>query len=268
VTRRPIRIGVHLAPQHVSFEVYRNWWLQSESLGVDVIFNWDHFFPLDGDPSGTHFEAWTTLAVLGSQLQRAHAGTLVTSIGYRNPALLSAMARTLDRIMGGRLILGVGAGWFERDYAEYGYEFGSVSSRLQDLEKGLEIINERWAKDNPPPVRGRVPILIGGAGEKTTLRIVARFADLWHTSGPIEWWFRKNAALDDWCAAIGRDPTEIERTVTVQLEEAGDRTRLDEYATAGATVFIYHMNGPRDTDPVRALLAWRDTRGASSSGRY
>jgi probable F420-dependent oxidoreductase len=257
---RPLRIGVHIPPQHASYAEYRESWLTAEAMGVDVILNWDHFFPLSGDPNGAHFEAWTTLAVLGAELHTAHVGTLVLSIGYRNPALLSAMARTLDHILGGRLILGVGAGWNERDYDEYGYAFGTVGSRLAELERGLEIIVERWKRDVPAPIHGRVPILIGGAGEKVTLRIVARFADMWHTSGPFDRWTRKSDVLDEWCGRLGRDPREIERTVTVSREEIAENGRLDSYVAGGATTVLYEMRDPHDFEAVSALLSWREQR--------
>jgi probable F420-dependent oxidoreductase len=160
------KVGVQLHPQHTSFDDYRRAWLAADELGVDMIFDWDHFFPLSGDPNGAHFEGWTALAAIAPQTRHAQVGTLVLSMGYRNPALLSNMAKTLDHATDGRLILGVGAGWARRDYDEYGYEFGSVGDRLRTLERGLAIIKERWQKDVPKPVRGAIPILVGGGGEK------------------------------------------------------------------------------------------------------
>jgi alkanesulfonate monooxygenase SsuD/methylene tetrahydromethanopterin reductase-like flavin-dependent oxidoreductase (luciferase family) len=106
-----IKIGVQLHPQHASFDDFRRAWRRLDELGVDSLWTWDHFFPLYGNPNGPHFEGWTCLAVLGPRVTRATVGCLVLSMGYRNPALLSQMAKTLDHATGGRLILGLGAGW-------------------------------------------------------------------------------------------------------------------------------------------------------------
>src|SRR4051812_30237096 len=189
----------------------RRAWREADELGADTIFCWDHFYPLYGEPEGKHFEALTTLASLAENTERAQIGALVICNSYRNPELLADAHRTIDHISGGRVILGIGAGWFQRDYDEYGYEFGDAPARLRALRRDLPRIRERLGKLNPPPV-GDLPILIGGSGEKVTLKLVAQHANLWHGFGDAETFAHKNEVLLRHCADAGRDPAEIERT--------------------------------------------------------
>jgi alkanesulfonate monooxygenase SsuD/methylene tetrahydromethanopterin reductase-like flavin-dependent oxidoreductase (luciferase family) len=140
---------------------------------------------------------------------------LVTCFTYRNPQLLADMARTIDHISEGRFVLGLGSGWFERDYTEYGYEFGTAVDRLKLLEAGLPVIKDRMKKLNPQPVNGNIPIMIGGGGEKRTLRLVAEHAQQYNYFGPPESYANKIKILDEWCAKVGRNPKEIERTVAI-----------------------------------------------------
>src|SRR6478609_9868553 len=208
MTDRPIRVGVQLQPQQGTLEKMRETWLRVEEMGADTVFNWDHFHPLYGDPDGPHFESWTVQAAMAESTSRIQIGCLVTCNSYRNANLQADMARTVDHISGGRFIFGIGAGWFERDYDEYGYEFGTAPDRLRELRAAMPRIVERLGKLNPPPVRGRLPILIGGSGPKVTLKLVARYADLWHSFGDAEAYKTKNEILLGHCADLGRDPSE------------------------------------------------------------
>lgn len=208
---RPLRVGVQLQPQHASYAELRTAVAAAEESGVDVIFTWDHFFPLTGDPEGRNFEAYTTLAAWAEQTERVEIGVLVTCNSYRNPDLLADMVRTIDQISGGRVILGIGAGWFERDYDAYGYEFGTAGGRIAALGAALPRITSRFASLKPPPSR-HVPVLVGGGGERKTLRLVAEHADIWHGFGTLEELTHKNEVLNTWCAEVGRDPREIERS--------------------------------------------------------
>jgi probable F420-dependent oxidoreductase len=257
---RPVRLALQITPQHADYPALRRAAVEAEEIGVDIVYNYDHFFPLSGDPDGKHFECWTMLASLAEVTHRVEIGPLVTANSYRNPNLLADMARTVDHISGGRLILGIGAGWFQRDYLEFGYQFGTAGSRLRHLGANLPIIQERLARGNPPPQR-RIPILVGGGGEKVTLRIVAQHADIWHGFGGPEQIRHKNAVLDEWCARVGRDPAAIERSCGVPGAQFAHPSYGEALVEAGATQFTFSSSGPRlDLAFLRDWVAWRDER--------
>ncbi|GIG27561.1 LLM class F420-dependent oxidoreductase [Cellulomonas marina] len=254
----PVRIGVQLHPQHAEYGQIRDAVLRAEDLGVDVIFNWDHFYPLYGDPDGKHFECWTMLGAWAEQTERVEIGALVTCNSYRNPDLLADMARTVDHVSGGRLILGIGAGWFEKDYDRFGYEFGTAGSRIADLAAAMPRITARLAAGNPAPTR-HIPVMIGGGGERKTLRVVAEHADIWHGFGDAETVARKSAILDEHGSAVGRETsTLVERSAGVQEppSESGDAL-----LAAGVTLFTVGTGGPDyDLSLVEQWVRWRDER--------
>jgi probable F420-dependent oxidoreductase len=268
------RIAVFLQPQHAEYNQIREAAIESEEIGADAIYNWDHFYPLykeDGTQwnegerrEGKHFECWTMLSSWGEVTNRVDIGPLVTCNSYRNPELLADMARTVDHISNGRAILGIGSGWFEQDYEEYGYEFGTPISRLHALERSLERIVKRMKELNPQPKR-KIPILIGGGGEKVTLRITAQYADIWHgfatktedRSG-IETVAHKNSVLDNWCKELGRDPKEIKRSIGIDIKRID---LADELLEAGATEVTLAVNGPGyDLTDDKEWIAWRDSK--------
>jgi probable F420-dependent oxidoreductase len=256
-----LKVGVQLHPQHTSLDELRHAWCAADELGVDSIWIWDHFFPLygagepylwppRGEPAGRHYEAWSLLAAMAVETKNARIGVLISNVNFRNPDLLADMARTVDQLSGGRVNLGLGAGNIERDFREYGYAFASGRDRLTALEEGIGRVKRRLARLEPPPA-GPLPVLIGGSGPKVTLRLVAEYADMWNSFGPPADYAVQNAALDEWCARLGRDPGEIERTVLLDVpEEAQD---LAGFVEAGAQHVILGCAHPFDLGPVREL---------------
>jgi len=252
---RPFKVGVTIHPQQCTIEELRAAWRRADELGVDSIWFWDHFFPLYGNPNGNHFECWSLLAAAAVDTRAPQIGPMVTCIGYRNPDLLASIAATVDQLSGGRLVLGLGAGWFQRDYDQYGYVFGEARDRVRTLREALPRIKTRIGRLRPGPA-GPMPILIAGGGEKVMLRLVAEHAQMWNTLGSLDQFIRKSAVLDEWCARLGRDGREIERTANVGNLSAGE---IEEWRKAGLQHFVLRIAHPFNTRDLERVLKLRDS---------
>jgi probable F420-dependent oxidoreductase len=267
---RGIRIAAQIPPGGTdSYATWRDAVLRAEDAGADVILGYDHFVvpavtgrdangrPIldESGPPLPNFESWAALASWAEITDRAEIGLLVGGAGFRNPDLLADMARTVDHISGGRLILGLGAGWYEPDYTEFGYEFGTASTRQAVFIDTLGRIENRLTKLVPPPVR-KIPILIGGGGERKTIPAVARYADIWHVGVDVETFLRKNDILIEGAERIGRDPADIQRAVSWTQADAADRL-----AGAGVTMFTVSAQAASNYDlrELKEALAWRDS---------
>lgn len=219
-----------------------------ERTGWDGVWYADHFMPNAADTSTPWPEAWITLAALGARVPRVRIGTLVAGNTYRHPAVLAKMAATLDHITEGRVVLGLGSGWQENEHRQYGIPFYTVAERLQRLDEACQVIKKLFtereasfdgrfyqldrASLEPKPVQQPLPLLIGGGGERVTLRITARYADEWNVWGTPEILEQKMAVLDGHCRDIGRDPAQIKRTAVALLFMSDDAGYLDRMRSA------------------------------------
>lgn len=221
-----LHFGVALPQLKRSWEETRTVAAELEALGFDALWLNDHLLGVPM-PNVPILEAWTTLAAVGAITRRVELGTLVSPVGFRNPALYAKMVATLDHITGGRVIAGVGAGWFEMEYRGYGFPFPPIGERLAQLDEAIEVMKGVWTEPGftyrgryfttdgvlcyPGPQRApHPPILIGGSGERVLLRLVAKHADIWNNlavnCGELE---KKVAALRDHCRSLGREPDEV-----------------------------------------------------------
>ncbi len=224
-----LKLGILAWPQYTDWPSLERVGQRVDELGFDSLWTWDHLYPIAGDPRGPIFEGWMTLAAWAPQTRRATLGLMVGANTFRNPALVAKMATTLDHISGGRAVLGIGGAWFEAEHRAYGIEFGSSpGERLRWLDEaamimrgmlreehpsGREFYAASEVRNEPAPIQERLPLLIGGGGERRTLATVARYADAWNVGGSLEHVRHKDQVLRRWCAEVGRDPDEIERTL-------------------------------------------------------
>jgi probable F420-dependent oxidoreductase len=265
-----IKIGVQIVPQFGDMGPMRDKWLECEDLGADVLYTCDHFFPMEfnkdvasgtvhaNQPDNKNFEATTIQAAMAATTTRAEIGCIVHANSYRNPNLMADIARTIDHISGGRFILGIGSGYQQRDYEEYGYDYGTTASRLRDLQRDIPIMKSRLEKLNPPPIR-KIPMMIASMGEKIGMRIVAEHADMWHVYGPKDQVIHKTNVLKNICDEMGRDFGEIELTTFFMPHLLGDSEGDPEtFLKLGIRHLIYITQGPEwDLKGLHDLLAWR-----------
>jgi F420-dependent oxidoreductase-like protein len=241
-----VSLGVHVGQQAVPMAELRSLWRRLDDAGVDWISVWDHLY--EAPPAGgtvDHFEALSTLGALAADTSRARIGCLVFCVLYRNPGLLAKAATTLDHISGGRFELGLGAGWHEPEAEAFGYDFPPVGQRLDQLEEALPLIRSLLTQDRtthdgehfrtvdasclPAPVQARLPIWIGGTGEKRTLRLAAQHADGWNAAYVGADRYRElNAVADRWCESEGRDPQTLRRSVNLIFALTSEGTDVVE----------------------------------------
>ena len=225
-----MKLGALVWPQYTDWASLVETGAAVDRAGFDTLWTWDHLYPIVGDPDGPMFEGYLTLAGWAEHTEQVRLGLMVGANTFRNPALVVKMITTLDHMSGGRMNLGIGGAWFETEHTAFGIEFGSgFGERLDWFDEAVELMRAMLpggpasargrfyqAKDvlnNPPPVQERLPIVIGGSGERKTLHTVAKYADGWNTGGDLERVRHKDSVLRRWCEEVGRDESEIERTV-------------------------------------------------------
>jgi len=230
----PLRFGIQTGQQGVEWTQILDLWRKAEAWGYDSLWAYDHFYPIFVPPDGPCFEGWTLLGALAQATTRARIGHLVTGNTYRHPCVTAKMAATVDHISGGRLNLGIGAGWFELEHRSFGIDFKTVPGRLEALDEACQIIIGMFTRPtmtlagrhyrvtdamcNPRPrQQPRPPIMIGGTGRRVLLRIVARYADMWNASADADEMRALIDVIRGHGDAVGRDTDEIEKTVMLPL---------------------------------------------------
>lgn len=252
-----MRFGIKTSPQHTSWADMLAVWQAADDIEVfESAWNFDHFYPIFSDSTGPCLEGWTMLAAMAQATRRLRIGVQVTGMPYRHPAVLANMAATIDIVSDGRLELGLGAGWNEEETQAYGIELPPLKERFDRFDEGVEAIVRlltqetttlegswvrlREARCEPKAVqRPHPPIAIGGTGRRRTLRTTARWAQHWNSLvGSPEQWRELRDVLDEHCATVGRDPAEIESSVTLWLDLAQGPAALAEQAAAYAEVGV------------------------------
>jgi len=249
-------IGIMIEGQEgLNWDRWRHLCRQAEDLGFESLWRSDHLFSVMGASERDCIETWVSLALCAEWTERITFGPNVSPMTFRPPAMLAKMATAVDILSGGRLVLGVGAGWFEAEHEAFHIPFPGLKERMDGLEAGVALIRETWAKSNPKPVRGEIPLLIGGGGEKRTLPLAAREAAEWGMGGKpeVDEFRRKVEILDEQCRQRGRDPKEIKRSFQCGYLVGRDERELLERAGAMRAVI------PRfeDLEPAEVVEAAR-----------
>lgn len=269
-----MRFGIKTVPQHTGWDEMAAVWKAADDIDLfESAWHFDHFYPIFSDADGPCFEAWTSLAALAAQTRRIRVGCQVTGMVYRHPAVLANMAATVDIVSGGRLDLGLGAGWNQHECDAYGIELPPLKERMDRFDEGVEAIVRLLsdetttmagahvrltnARCEPKPMQHpHPPIAIGGRGRRRTLRTVARWAQHWNclTSSPSDWRDLRDV-LDAHCADVGRDPAEIESSVNVRYERDGETLRMAaaSFFDVGVDVVIVGMPQPFSAGDVEAV---------------
>lgn len=277
-----IKISFQIVPQQGDYPLMRERWMQAEELGVDGLYSADHFHAQTPSAEtydrnkfapaadGKILEGMMMQAAMAATTTKPEIGCIVHAIGFRNPNLLADMARTIDHISGGRFMLGLGAGYLQEDYEDYGYEWGTAKSRMEDLQRALPIIKARFEKLNPRPLH-KIPIMIAAGGENLGLKLVAQYADAWHFYGSLDLIAQKIEVLKTRCKEVGRDFSEIELSTWYVPAKTSLRLDPDELVKLGITHIIQAELGPTwDMGRLRELLEWRKNRersGTTATGR-
>lgn len=235
-----MEFGIHLVQQNTTIEECRQLWRWADAAGFTWVDVSDHFYesPMT-EKRGPYLECLSSLAALAMDTEHVRVGTCVLAMDYRHPAVLANALATIDHLAEGRLDVGLGAGWNVQEYSAYGIPFERIGKRLDRLEEGIHVLRALWEEPGanyagdhyqladalcePKPLQPRVPIWIGGVGERRTLQLVARYADGWNAPYlTVEDWQRLSVVLDDWCERVDRDPNEIQRDVNLSFHLAAD----------------------------------------------
>jgi F420-dependent oxidoreductase-like protein len=270
-----LSFGIKTAPQHTTYDAMLAVWREADATPIfEHAWLFDHFAPIAGDLDGPCLEGWTTLAAYAARTNRLRLGLMVTGNTYRHPAVLAKIAATLDIISGGRLDLGLGAGWNQYEHASMGLPLYAPGERIRRLGEACEIIKRLFtqpltdfdgryyqlkeARCEPKPMQKPYPtFVIGGGGEQLTLRVAARYADVWNfAGGSVEQFAHKVRVLHEHCAAVGRDPAAIRLSVQapVNYDDPGETARaLQRFVDAGATHLVLTLRPPYPADIVARL---------------